>query len=146
MKLISQFEKNGSTFAEDDEGNIYELRLVKSVTQKNDDIQLKRKIVNMLQELQVPTNYSGYKLLIDCLYFSIKYEECRKCLSETLYPKVAISHNMKSNSVPCAIDALACRWGRTKDYQKLFGSKTVAAKKMIIGLTNYYLTQNKVEL
>ena len=113
MKLISQFEKNGSTFAEDEDGNIYELRLVKKANQIDTDAKLKRQIVDMLQELQVPTSYSSYKFLIDCLYYSIKYE-------------------------PGNLDALACRWGRTPEYKKIFGSKTVAAKKMILGLTDYF--------
>lgn len=138
MKLISQFEKNGSTFAEDEDGNIYELRLVKKANQIDTDAKLKRQIVDMLQELQVPTSYSSYKFLIDCLYYSIKYEDCRKSLSINLYPKVALLHEIKSNTIPGNLDALACRWGRTPEYKKIFGSKTVAAKKMILGLTDYF--------
>lgn len=129
MKIISQFEKNGSTFVEDEDGNIYELRLVTSSTQISNDLPLKRKIIDMLQTLEIPTHYSGYKFLIDCLYFSIKYEECRKCVSETLYPKVAMLHNVKSTSIPSAIDALTCHWGRTNEYKKIFGKKLSVLKK-----------------
>lgn len=146
MKLISQFEKNGSTFVEDEEGNIYELRLVTSSTQITNDLQLKRKIIDMLQTLAIPTHYSGYKFLIDCLYFSIKYEECRTCVSTTLYPKVAMLHGIKSTSIPCAIDSLTCYWVRTNEYKKIFGHKTIGAKKLILSLTNYFSNYNKMEL
>ena len=146
MKLISQFEKNGSTFVEDEEGNIYELKLIRNAKQIEIDKQLKRKIIDMLQELQVPTYYSGYKFLVDCIYYSIKYEDCRKSLSINLYPKVALLHEIKSTTVPGTLDALACRWGRTSEYQKIFGSKTVAARKLILGLTDYFFSQNKMEL
>ena len=141
MKLISQFEKNGTTFVKDEEGNTYSLQLVESADSSVIDLKLKNQIIDMLQNLQLPTHYSGYKILIDCLYFSIKFEECRINLSENLYPKVALLHNMKTNSVPCALDTLVCHLGRTKEYKEMFGPKCVGAKKLILGLTKYFFSQ-----
>jgi len=138
MKLISQFEKNGTTFVKDEKGNVYSLHLVESAEHPITDLKLKNQIIDMLQNLQVPTHYSGYKILIDCLYFSIKFEECRINLSENLYPKVALLHNMKKGSIPCAIDTLVCHWGRTKEYKEKFGYRCIGAKKLILELTKYF--------
>jgi hypothetical protein len=74
MELFSPFEKDGFMFVKDEKGNIYKLVLVsKAISDRTyDNPQLKNKIVDMLSNLQVPTNYSGYEILVECLYFSIK--------------------------------------------------------------------------
>jgi len=152
MKLISMFEKDGITYVIDDENNVYALQKVSQPSlcnctkpEKNPnsiDIGLIKQISNMLEELNVP-HYTSYEVLVHCIYFTIKDENCRNRLYVTLYPKVARLHNMMSGSVSGSFSTLITHWSRTKEYKQLFGKQTISSKKLILGLTDYYLKHNK---
>lgn len=152
MELISMFEKEGITYVKDSENNVYALQKVSqptSVTHTttenshgNIDINLIKQISNMLEELNVP-HYKSYEVLVHSIYFAVKDENCRSRLYVNLYPKVARLHNMTSGSVSGCFSNLLIHWGKTKEYKKLFGKQTISSKKLILGLTDYYLKHNK---
>lgn len=146
MELFSPFEKDGFMFVKDEKGNIYKLVLVsKAISDRTyDNPQLKNKIVDMLSNLQVPTNYSGYEILVECLYFSIKSEEYRSGFSKKLYPKVAEFHGILPSSIASSLTTLIGCW-RTQEYKTLFGKKRVSPKTCILTLTDYFLSQNNKE-
>lgn len=152
MELISMFQKDGITYVKDAENNVYSLQKVSqpsSVTPTTTessaniiDIGLVKQISTMLAELNVPY-YASYEVLVHCIYFAVKDENCRSRLYVNLYPKVARLHNMMSSSVSGCFSTLILHWGKTKEYKNLFGKQTISSKKLILGLVDYYLEHNK---
>lgn len=148
MKLISMFEESGTTYVKDEEGNTYALQKVPEpilpnlpITNKNScniDIDVIKNINNMLSKLKVP-HYASYEVLVHCIYFVVKDEICRTRLYVNLYPKVARLHDIMASSVPGSFTTLVCHWGRTAEYKKIFGTKIVSPKNLILGLADYYL-------
>lgn len=149
MKLISIFRKNDRVYVTDDAGNVYLLKLIKKAAEKIDiqdsfdDLELKKKIITMVEELKIPQHYTGYSILIDCLYFTIKYTECRQNLSTNLYPRVAKLYDLATGSVPNTFTPLISNWCRTAKYSELFSKKNVSPKKFLLTLTDYFLSQNR---
>jgi len=150
MKIVSIFEKNGTTFVKDDKGNTYSLQKVEAPTcddfepintvVQDIDLDLIAKIKEMLISLDVPFEHSGTKILLHCIYFAIKDKKCRTRLYVNLYPKVAKLHNIMSSSVPSSLTTPICHWGRSEKYKELFGNKTVSPKVLILSLADYFET------
>ncbi|MBE5812478.1 MAG: hypothetical protein E7314_02335 [Clostridiales bacterium] len=148
MKLISMFEKNGTTFVKDENGKIYSLHLIEEeiLTELKDieppistiDNILIDKIKLMLENLEIPSKYNGYYILIHCIYFLQKDDRFKTSFSRDLYPKVATIHGVLPSSVPTILNLLISNWCKTKKYKELFGTKQVTPKQLIITLSKHF--------
>ena len=155
------FEQNGTTFVEDDDGNLYSLQLIPKVileptlpiappSTNNPDIDklsIKiNQIENMLNDVGVPKKLAGYKILVYCICLLSEDFSCRKNFKCKLYPKVADICNIKMHCIPTDITTLILSWSKVskENFQQI--ANTINPKIFILKMTDYFLEQTEKRL